>query len=145
MLLEWAMEGGSLMNLPEFLTRDADGEIRLTGHRIGLYTVARLRQEGRSAQQIAEELPSIPRTLLDQVLAFCAVNQSEVNAYVVNYEADLKRLASAAPGPGLGKMREQSKRLRQAEARHASDPSWSALPVAEKLRRLEIELSREPW
>ena len=30
------------MNLPEFLTRDTDGEIRLTGHRIGLYTVARL-------------------------------------------------------------------------------------------------------
>ena len=132
------------MNLPEFLTRDADGEIRLTGHRIGLYTVARLCQEGRTAQQIAEELPSIPRALLDQVLAFCAANHGEANAYVATYEADLNRLASAAPGPGVGKMRQQMERLRQADTRHAADPNWSSLPVAEKLRRLENEFSGEP-
>jgi hypothetical protein len=132
------------MNLPEFLTRDADGEIRLTGHRIGLYTVARLRQEGQSAQQIAGELPFIPRALLDQVVAFCASNQAEVNAYVAAYRADLERLASSAPGPGVGKMRQQLERLRQAEARHFADPDWSTLPVTEKLHRLEKELSREP-
>jgi uncharacterized protein (DUF433 family) len=131
------------MNLPEFLTRDADGEIRLTGHRIGLYTVARLRQEGRSAQQIAEELPSIPRALLDQVLAFCAANQAEVDAYVAVYRAELERQASSAPGRGVVKMREQMERLRQADARHAADPNWSALSVTEKLHRLEKELSPE--
>jgi uncharacterized protein (DUF433 family) len=132
------------MHLPEFLTRDADGEIRLSGHRIGLYTVARLRQEGRSAQQIAEELPSIPRALLDQVIAFCASNEPEVDAYVAAYRAELERLASSGPGPGVGKMRQQMERLRQAEARHGADPNWSTLPVAEKLYRLEKELSREP-
>lgn|SRR5262245_2039356 len=130
------------MNLPEFLTRDPDGEIRLTGHRIGLYTVARLRQEGRSAQHIAEELPSVPRALLDQVLAFIAANQAEVDSYVTAYRADLERFASTAPGPGVGKMRQQMERIQQADARHAGDPSWSALSVAEKLRRLEGELSR---
>jgi uncharacterized protein (DUF433 family) len=138
------MEGDSPMNLPEFLTRDTDGEIRLTGHRIGLYTVARLHREGRSAQQIAEELPSIPPTLLDQVLGFCAANQAEVDAYVAGYRADLERLASAAPGPGVGKMRQQMEQLRQADARHAADPGWSALSVAEKLHRLESESSHEP-
>jgi uncharacterized protein (DUF433 family) len=131
------------MNLPQFLTRDADGEIRLTGHRIGLYTVARLRREGRSAQQIAEELPSIPGGLLDQVLTFCAANQAEVDAYTQEYSADLDRQASAAPGPGIVKMREQMERLRQAEARHAADPDWLALSVTEKLHRLECELSGE--
>src|SRR5262249_44259203 len=120
------------MNLPEFLTRDADGEIRLTGHRIGLYTVARLRQEGRSAKQLAEELPSIPGALLDQVLAFYATNQAEVDAYVAAYRADLERLASAVPGPGVSKMRQQMERLRQADARHTADPDWSTLSVAEK-------------
>lgn len=29
------------MNLPDFLTQHADGDIRLTGHRIGLYSVVR--------------------------------------------------------------------------------------------------------
>jgi uncharacterized protein (DUF433 family) len=132
------------MILPEFLTRDAEGEIRLTGHRIGLYTVARLRQEGRSAQQIVEELPSIPRALLDQVLAFCAASQADVDAYLAAYRADLEHLAAAAPGVGIVKMREQRERLRQADARHAADPKWSALSAVEKLHRLESELSREP-
>jgi hypothetical protein len=30
------------MNLPDFLTEHVYGEIRLTAHRIGLYTVTRL-------------------------------------------------------------------------------------------------------
>lgn len=30
------------MILPDFLTRDADGEIQVTARRIGLYTVIRL-------------------------------------------------------------------------------------------------------
>src|SRR5262249_33120695 len=130
--------------LPEFLTRDADGEVRLTRHRIGLYTVARLHQEGRSADQIFEELPSIPRALLDQVLAFCTANQAEVDAYVAAYRADLERLASAVPGPGVDKMREQAEKLRQADGRGATEPNGSALSVAERLRRLENESSREP-
>ena len=129
------------MILPEFLTRDADGEIRLSGHRIGLYTVARLHQEGRSALQIADELPSIPRALLHQVLAFCAANQAEVDAYTQEYSANLHRQACAAPGPGIVKMRQQMERLRQAEARHAADPDWlPGQPVAE---RLEQSRSRE--
>jgi uncharacterized protein (DUF433 family) len=132
------------MNLPEFLTRDPDGEIRLAGHRIGLYTVARLLKEGHSAQQLAEELPSVPRALLDQVIAFAAANRAEVDAYVTAYAADLERLASAAPGAGAGKMRQQMERLRQAEARHADDPHWSALSVTEKLHCLEKERSRDP-
>jgi hypothetical protein len=40
------------MNLPDFLTRDTDDEIRLTGHRIGLYTVVRLYREGKAAEQL---------------------------------------------------------------------------------------------
>ena len=37
------------MTLPDFLTQDPDGEIHMTGHRIGLYTVMRHYKEGCSA------------------------------------------------------------------------------------------------
>jgi uncharacterized protein (DUF433 family) len=132
------------MDLPDFLTRDADGEIRLTGHRIGLYTVARLRQEGRSAEQIATELPSLSRSLIDRVLAFYEENRAAVDAYVAEYRQELERQAAALPGPGVRKMRQQMERLRQADAQHGSDPTWLALPIQEKLRRLESETPREP-
>lgn len=131
------------MNLPDFLTRDPDGEIRLTGHRIGLYTVARLHQEDRSAEQIAEELPTLPRPLVDRVLAFCACNRAEVDAYVAFYRDNLERLAATPPGPGISKMRRQMEQLQQADAKHRSDPTWSTLSIQEKLRRLQSESSRE--
>ena len=41
------------MNLPDFLSHEAYGEIRLTGHRIGLYTVMRHYKDGCSAEWIA--------------------------------------------------------------------------------------------
>ncbi|HEY7313732.1 MAG TPA: DUF433 domain-containing protein [Gemmataceae bacterium] len=73
------------MILPDFLTRDADDEIRLTGHRIGLYTVVRLYREGTTAEQIAEELESLGRALVYKVLAFYLENQVEVDAYADAY------------------------------------------------------------
>jgi uncharacterized protein (DUF433 family) len=83
------------MTLPDFLTQDEDGEIRLTGHRIGLYTVARYAQEGYSAEQISAEFPSLPPTLVDQVLRFTHENQAEVEVYVTAYRAELERQEAA--------------------------------------------------
>ena len=93
------------MHLPPFLTQDADGEIHLTGHRIGLYTVVREHQEGRSAEQIAGEYPTLPLALVYKVLAFYLETQPEVNAYVEAYQAELERLEAVAPGPGVLKVR----------------------------------------
>src|SRR5947209_15590836 len=100
------------MSLPDYLTRDPDGEIRLTGHRIGLYTVARCYREGRSAEQIAEEFPSLPLSLVYKVLAFYLDNRQDVDAYVGAYAADLARQeAEYVPGPGAIKMRQLLDRL----------------------------------
>jgi uncharacterized protein (DUF433 family) len=125
------------MTLPDFLTRDDFDEIRLTGHRIGLYTVVRCYREGRSAEQIAEEFPSLPLSLVYKVLAFYLDNRQEVDAYVDAYAAELARQeAEHVPGPGEIKMRQLLARLREEDARHASDPAWAALSLGEKMQRV---------
>jgi uncharacterized protein (DUF433 family) len=125
------------MTLPDFLTRDDFNEIRLTGHRIGLYTVVRCYREGHSAEQIAEEFPSLPLSLVYKVLAFYLDNEAEVDAYEDAYGADLARQeAEHVPGPGESKMRELLALVRQEDARRASDPAWKALSIIEKVQRL---------
>jgi uncharacterized protein (DUF433 family) len=125
------------MILPDFLTRDADGDIRLAGHRIGLYTVIRLYREGRTAEQIAQELPSLPLALMHQVLAFYRENKAEVDAYVDAYQAELDRQEAAyVPGPGILRLRHLKKLVQEADERYGSDPTWSSLTIIEKLQRL---------
>jgi len=97
------------MILPDFLTRDADGEIRLTGHRIGLYSVVRSYQEGHSAEQIHAEFPSLSRAHVYKVLAFYLEKQPEVDAYVTAYREELER---------------QSKSLRQGPSREELQRRW---------------------
>src|SRR5437879_990303 len=83
------------MNLPDFLTRDDDEEIRLTGHRIGLYTIVRCAQEGYSAEQISEKFPSLDLSLVQNVLRFAEEHKAEVTTYVANYQAELERQEAA--------------------------------------------------
>jgi uncharacterized protein (DUF433 family) len=125
------------VNLPEFLTQDGDGEIRLAGHRIGLYTLVRLHNEGYSSEAIAQELPSLPPELVRRVLEFYLEYRQELEPYVEAYAADLDRQAAAAPGPGVLRVRQLMAELRQADARHADDPGWASLSAQEKLRRME--------
>jgi uncharacterized protein (DUF433 family) len=134
------------MTLPDFLTRDADGEIRLTGHRIGLYTVVRCLQEGATPEGVAEEYPTLPLELVRRVLAFYREHRPEVDTYVTQYRAELERQEAAdTPAPGALKLRQLAEDLRAADARHADDPGWRTLPVSEKLRRIKDEhSSRSP-
>ncbi|MGH7168884.1 MAG: DUF433 domain-containing protein [Gemmataceae bacterium] len=130
------------MNLPDFLTQHPDGDIRLAGHRIGLYTVVRLYREGRNVEQIAEELESLGLALVDKVLAFYLENKAEVDAYVDAYTVELKRQeALYSNGPVAVKMRRLRDLLRQADERFGSEPGWAAAPIPEKIRRIEETMS----
>jgi uncharacterized protein (DUF433 family) len=94
------------VNVPDFLTEDADGEVHLTGHRLGLYTVVRLYREGRSAEQVAKELPSLPLALVFKTLAFYLENQAEVDGYVAAYRAELQHQAETLrKGPDIEELR----------------------------------------
>lgn len=96
------------MILPDFLTRDADGEIRLAGHRIGLYTLVRMYREGNSAEQIAEELESLGLALVYKTLAFYLENRTEVDAYADAYRAELERQEQIyRRGPSIEELRQR--------------------------------------
>jgi uncharacterized protein (DUF433 family) len=83
------------MILPDFLTQDEDGEIRITGHRIGLYTIVCCQQKGDSAARISEEFPTLNVALVQNVLRFAEENKVEVDAYVAAYRAELERQETA--------------------------------------------------
>ena len=130
------------MILPDFLTRSADDEIRLTGHRINLYTVVRLYREGNTAEQIAEELESLGLTLVYKTLAFYLENQAEVDAYVDAYRAELERQYTLyGDSPVARKMRRLRELLQQADERFGSEPGWATVPIPEKIRRIEEAIS----
>jgi uncharacterized protein (DUF433 family) len=70
------------MHLPDFLTQLPDGEIAVTGHRIGLYHLVQHYNEGESAEMLACRYPTLSLPLVHKILAFYLENPSEVDAYV---------------------------------------------------------------
>jgi uncharacterized protein (DUF433 family) len=94
------------MELPTFLTRHQYGEIRLTGHRIGLFHIAERYQQGMTAEAIAQEFPSIPLELVEKTIAFYEANRAEVEAYIAANRAELDRQeAEPSVGPDIAELR----------------------------------------
>src|SRR5580658_8208315 len=85
------------MNLPDFLKSDEAGDIRLVGHRIGLYHVVHYYNEGYSAEMLACQYPSLPLALIHKVIAFYLENKTEVEAYVEAYRDELQLQRAANP------------------------------------------------
>jgi uncharacterized protein (DUF433 family) len=84
------------MQVPDFLTRAGDGEIRLTGHRIGLYHLIERYNEGESAELLACRYPSLPLALVHKVLAFYLENQPDVDVYIAACRAALDQQQEGA-------------------------------------------------
>jgi uncharacterized protein (DUF433 family) len=104
------------MNLPEFLVDHPDGEIRLTGHRIGLYHVVFFYNEGYSPEMLVGQFPTLPLALVHKVIAFYLENQAVVDAYIAKYDAVLERLrAEHPPSPALLRIRRLMEEKRRAE------------------------------
>ena len=83
------------MNLPDFLTEWPRGEVVLTEHRIGLYSVIDAHQRGMTPAQIHEEYPTRAPELIEKVLTFHRESQAAVDAYVAEYRAELDRQEAA--------------------------------------------------
>lgn len=79
------------MQLPDFLMEVPFGEIRLTGHRIGLFHVVSDYNRGYSPEQLHEEFPTLPLELISKVLAFYKENRDEVDAYMARCEEEMER------------------------------------------------------
>ena len=82
--------------LPDFLHWQ-DGEVRLVGHRIGLYHVVREYDCGEQAEAIALHFPTLPLGLVFKVLAFYVDNQTAVSAYMVQYDRSLEEQRARYP------------------------------------------------
>jgi uncharacterized protein (DUF433 family) len=83
------------MTLPDFLTEWPDGEIVLTGHRIGLYHLVTYSNAGYSSERLHEQFPTLPVSLIQQVLQFHTANRAEVDAYVAGCQATIDRQRDA--------------------------------------------------
>ena len=94
------------MILPEFLTRHEKGEIRMTGHRIDLFHLVSLYNEGNSAEMLLGYFPTLSLALIHKVIAFYLENKAEVDAYVAHCEAESERLQSVTPlAPTIDELR----------------------------------------
>ncbi len=83
----------------EFIGPD---EIRLKGHRVFIEDVLAHYREGFSAEQIAQELPSLSLEEIHATLAYYWRNQAEVDAYLARVTAraeDAYRRSAAEPSP----------------------------------------------
>jgi uncharacterized protein (DUF433 family) len=83
------------MVLPDFLTQLPDGEITLTGHRIGLYHIVHYYQEGFSAEMLACQYPTLPLALIHKTIGFYLENQTETDVYMKNCREAMQQLANA--------------------------------------------------
>ena len=97
------------MILPAFPTEGGYGEIRLTGHRIGLEHVILHYRDGFSAEQLHEEYPSLPLGLIGEVLDFYRENRGEVDAYVDRCQEEYERQRRAGHSFDLAELKRRGR------------------------------------
>jgi len=95
------------IKLPEFL-HDADGEIRVVGHRISIFDVLHLYRDGYTAEMLAALYPTLSLAQIHYVIGFYHENQSPVDTYLDDYRAELDCLQKqATSSPQNSKLRQR--------------------------------------
>jgi uncharacterized protein (DUF433 family) len=103
------------MELPAFLTRDGDGFIHVSGHRIGLASLIYYYNDGLSAEMLASEYPTVSLSLVHKVIAFYLDNREAVDQYIARCNDEIGRQRSlAAKGPSTSELRKRMEALRRA-------------------------------
>jgi len=83
------------MTLPDFLMQAPDGEIRLTGHRIGLFHIIYYYNEGFAPEMLVCQYPTLPLALVHKVIAWYLENQDEADRYLAACAAEMTRQRAA--------------------------------------------------
>lgn len=108
------------MTLPDFLTQTSDGEIRLTGHRIGLFHVIHYYNEGFTPEMLVCQYPTLPLPLVHKVIAWYLENQSDADRYMSACAAELTRQRDANPKRlDVASLRRRLEQQRRASAESA--------------------------
>jgi uncharacterized protein (DUF433 family) len=106
--------------LPPFVHWHSDGEIRLVGHRIGLYHFIYYYNQGFTAEMLLCQFPTLELATIHKVIAFYLDHREEVDRYTAEYELELDQLRGAgrhAPSPA--EVRKRSELRQEAVARDA--------------------------
>ena len=102
------------MVLPEFLTEQAEGSVRLTGHRISLEHVVYFYNQGYAPEMLLGQFPSLSLALIHKIIAFYLGHQAEVDLYVSNRQSGVEEQRSAVPAsPDLIELRRRVSQLSQ--------------------------------
>ena len=104
------------MTLPDFLIRTSGDEIRLVGHRIGLFHLVHYYNEGYSPEMLAGQYPTLSLALIHKAIAFYLENRAEVDAEVAATRDELSRQRASNPGRiDTAALRRRLEQTRQAE------------------------------
>lgn len=95
------------MTLPDFLTQACDGEITLTGHRLGLYHLIERYNEGDPAEMIASRYPTVPLSTVHRTIAFYLDQKAEVDAYLAACSAALNEQRAAGSPLDVSALRQR--------------------------------------
>lgn len=94
--------------LPPCLHWHPDGEIRLVGHRIGLYQFIFYYNQGFTAEMLLGQFPTLELATIHKVIAFYLDHQAEVDRYVADYQAELDHLRATLPhAPSVADLRKR--------------------------------------
>jgi uncharacterized protein (DUF433 family) len=94
--------------LPPCLHWHPDDEIRLIGHRIGLYHFVYYYNQGFTAEMILCQFPTLELAVIHKVIAFYLDHRDEVDRYVAHYQAELDHLRGAGPhAPSVAELRKR--------------------------------------
>jgi uncharacterized protein (DUF433 family) len=95
-----------IARFPDCLHWSPDGEIRVLGHRIGLYHLIRLYNEGYNAEMLLCQYPTLELVTIHKVIVFYLENRALVDDYLARYQAELDHLrATGRHGSSLAELR----------------------------------------
>ena|ERR1043166_5744609 len=104
------------MNLPDFLTQDDAGSIRLSGHRIDLAHLLGLYIDGYSPEMLWSEYPQLTLALIHKTIGYYLDNQQMADGYLARFrDENAHRRAHAVPGPDLKELRNRLDSMRAAQ------------------------------
>jgi uncharacterized protein (DUF433 family) len=107
--------------LPPSLHWPPDGEIRVVGHRIGLYHFVYYYNQGFTAEMILCQFPTLELATIHKVIAFYLDHRDEVDRYAAQYQTDLDQMRSAGQhAPSVTDLRKRLE-MRQRAAALAAD------------------------
>jgi uncharacterized protein (DUF433 family) len=111
----------TLVNLlPHCLHWHPDGEIRLSGHRIGLYHFVYYYNQGYTAEMLLCQFPTLELAVVHRVIVFYLEHRDEVDRYVTQYQAEIDQLRASGPhAPSVTELRKRLEARKLAESAEA--------------------------